>query len=217
MNKIITIAVIIIIIIFSYGCYYCFITKNVNPYYDPERFAKLKILRDNFEIIQKECLDVYTNCPITDKISRKQDEWINGIDRVLKFVIENENKYWIPAWTEKWSNYGLVINDNIVPGITSSMCPKTTQILKSIGGINIAGFSLVHKDCIIYPHTDSTGPSFGSLTYHLCLTGESKLTVNNIEVLQTPGKVIIFNPEYVHHLKNHSGKDRIILYMDFKI
>jgi aspartyl/asparaginyl beta-hydroxylase (cupin superfamily) len=110
-----------------------------------------------------------------------------------------------------------MIKDNTVPGITRIMCPNTIKILESIKGINIAGFSLANKDCVIPPHTDATGPSFGTLAYHLCLTGESTLVVNNQKIIQSPSKVIIFNPEYEHYLYNHTDNDRIILYIDFKM
>jgi hypothetical protein len=102
-----------------------------------------------------------------------------------------------------------MLNDITRPGITKTVCSQTIKILESI-----TGFSIVDKDCIITPQTDS---SFGTLAYHLCLVGESTIIVDEKTVFQKPGKIIIFNQEYTHSLYNHSGKDRIILYIDFKI
>lgn len=195
--------------------------KNENDknkeFYDPSSFSRLKILKDNFDIIQKECINVYRELSITDEINRKQEEWNDNIDRINEFIEKNENKYWIPASTDKykWSNYALMIKDKTCPGITKKICPNTTKILESIGGINIAGFSLAHKNCVLDPHKDAVGPSFGTLAYHLCLSGESTLIVNNKTVIQKPGKVIIFNSEFTHSLVNHTNEDRIILYIDF--
>jgi len=227
MNLIIIILMIVFLTIFIYTIFSSDIYKDFyNPslknendknkeFYDPSSFSRLKILKDNFEMIQKECLNVYHQLSVTDKIKRKQEEWNDNIDHINEFIKENENKYWIPAWTDNWSNYALMIKDTTCPGITKKICPNTTKILESIGGINVAGFSLVHKNCVISPHTDATGPSFGTLAYHLCISGESTLIVNNKTVIQTPGKVIIFNPEFTHSLVNHTNEDRIILYIDF--
>jgi len=186
-------------------------------FYKAKDFKKLAILREHFDEIQKECLSVYQKFPITDKLLRKQEEWNNNLDTVQEFIEINKNSYWIPAWSDGWANYPLMIKDTVSPGVTREMCPKTIELLESIGGINIAGFSLVNPGGGIKPHTDSTGPSFGSLAYHLCLIGESTLTVNEQDIIQTPAKVIIFNPEYTHHLYNHTESDRIILYLDFDV
>jgi aspartyl/asparaginyl beta-hydroxylase (cupin superfamily) len=209
------------IIFIGFAYYYFQIRKKkdipIQTFYDDSLFPKLEILKKNFKEIQKECLDVYHSCEVTNKIKRKQEEWNGSLDKIQEFIVQHENKYWIPAWTDDWSNYALMLKDCVAPGITSKICPKTTEVLKSIGGINVAGFSLVNKNCKIAPHTDATGPSYGSLSYHLCLVGESLLLVNNTPVLQEPGKTIIFNPEYEHSLYNHTDKDRIILYIDFMV
>ena len=208
--------IIILIIIFLTIFIYSILSSNwYKEFYDPLLFSKLKILQDNFDIIKDECLQVYDKLPITDNMKRKQEEWNDNIDNIHEFIKNNENKYWIPAWCDNWSNYALMVKDITCPGITKNICPNTTKILETIGGINIAGFSLVHKNGVIHPHTDATGPSFGTLAYHLCISGESTLIVNNKNVIQKPGKVIIFNPEYTHSLINHTNEDRIILYIDF--
>lgn len=224
-----TFSLCIIILVFSIfvigGCIYLYDYYRKHPllrdsskvFYDPKDFPKLAILREHFHEIQKECLAVYQKCPITDKLLRKQEEWNNNLDTVQEFIETNQNSYWIPAWSDGWANYPLMIKNTVSPGITREICPKTIELLELIGGINIAGLSLVKPGGGIKPHTDSTGPSFGSLAYHLCLTGESTLTVNGEEIIQTPEKVIIFNPEYTHQLYNHTETDRIILYLDFHV
>jgi len=206
----------LVIYFFLFYLYYvCSLNNKTIVYYGDSQFPKLEILKENFEIIQKECLDVYRNCEQTDKITRSYNEWNGNLDAVQEFVNKNNNKYWIPAWTGGWYNYPLMVKDVVSPGITTEICKNTTSILKSIGGINVAGFSLIKGGYSIDPHTDSTGPSFGTLAYHLCLIGKSTLVVNDIPTIQKPGKTILFNREYTHYLFNHTDEDRIILYMDF--
>lgn len=220
-----TVIVYIIFSIIFLICYYLYNYYQKHPlirdsskiFYNPADFPKLAILLDHYNEIKSECMAVYSQCKITDKLVRKQEEWNNNLDGVQEFIETHKNSYWIPAWSDGWANYPLMIKNQASPGITRQLCPKTIGLLESIGGINIAGFSLVNPACGINPHTDSTGPSFGSLAYHLCLIGESTLTVNGESVIQCPKKTIIFNPEFTHKLYNHTDLDRIILYLDFQV
>lgn len=218
---------VVLVIICIFFMLFIYLRYSIHPLlrdsskilYDASLFPKMAILKENFSEIQKECLEVYSKCKITDKIKRKKNEWGDDtLDNMQKFILENNNEYWIPAWDYKWYNYPLIVKKKIVPGITREICPKTTELLESIGGIRIAGFSYVKKGGRISPHVDSyTGPEYGSLAYHLCLIGESILTIKDMEIIQKPEKVIIFNPQITHKLYNHTDADRIILYIDFEV
>jgi aspartyl/asparaginyl beta-hydroxylase (cupin superfamily) len=184
-----------------------------------KNYNKFKLLEDNYEKILCEIPHFDIN---KVSIYRKQNEWNNekGGQLAEKLHI---NKEWIGTWdfSKKWFNFPLIYYDNII-GFAESLCPTTISILKKIGGINIAGFSLLLPNTSLQPHTDSTGPTYNSMALNMHLIGEkSSLYVKNNgsyhNYTHKNGSIVIFNPENQHYADNMSCINRIILYIDFAL
>ena len=104
-------------------------------------------------------------------------------------------------------------------GKNADMCPRTTDLLMSIPGIQVAGFSLMMPRSKIKPHTDATGQKFGSMAYHLgldCPEGCNMIIGDSI-ISEHNGKSFIFDATDEHWAENKSDKPRTILYIDYKI
>lgn len=203
-------------------------------FFNHRKFKFFKELKNNWKIIAEEAKTILQNAPILN-INRAYNEW----DKSLDFINTIKDNYgWIKAWknvdeikinekgNDLWLNYGLIyfgikFTENV------SKCPKTIEILdKIIDKINICGFSLLKGNCVLEPHTDSTGIQFNSLAFHLGLivpqpNSSCKLIIkDNDEYIyrtEKEGEIIIFDPSYEHYAYNQTMEDRIVLYMDFKI
>jgi len=181
-------------------------------------YNKFRILEDSYKII----LDEIPQFDITNiTMKRQRNEWF-GHNEGLTFIQKINNTEWHRAWdkSEKWFNFPLMYNNNIV-GTSETICPNTIKILKEIGGINIAGFSLLLPDSTLEIHTDSTGPNNNSMALNMCLIGEkSHLYVKHDNIFHTytheNGKLVIFNSENEHYADNLGVTNRIILYIDFQ-
>lgn len=188
-------------------------------FFDPALFPALGILRDNFHAIRAEGKRLYYALDRSQNIVRKQHEWDDPetCKDFLQLLEQTENRAWFRAWGDAgWLNYPIMYYDTVLPGGTRELCPHTVSLLESIGGIRIAGFSLLAEHSEISPHTDSTGLTNGALAYHLGLYGHAVLHVNDETATQAPGKVIIFDSENVHSVQN-GPHPRLILYIDFDV
>lgn len=223
-----TAIVIAVIIIFIYVLRTRLYIKLYGLSYKPEFynidwFADMKEFQENFKVIKQECEGV----PMKhNDIHRRQNLWTATGDQ---FVLDNiDVEGWIYAWqaesynaNQKWINYplmfkGLEFKNNL------KHCPKLHEILlKHKDIINIAGLSLMKPYSQIKPHQDTTGPSYGTLGYHLGIIIPNEelctLTVNDIVKHQREGQSIVFDSTYLHSADNKTDKDRIILYIEFKI
>lgn len=210
----------------------CFISVSIivsiykvlnNRFYSTDKFPALKILEDNWKIIA----DEYAMLPKDVMIKnggRSQNSWY-GDNEFKELAKLHETKYgWVNGWkvgekgaNKNWNNWGLVFDGNQL-GKNAEMCPRTSKLLASIPGIQVAGFSVLKPDSVITPHTDSTGIKYNSLTYHLGLdiphNGNNKLHVSGNSMKQQNGKAFLFDATHSHHTYNTSKThDRAILYM----
>ena len=185
-------------------------------------YNKFKLLEDSYEQIVNEIPPLDIN-KVT--ISRKMNEWINKDNMEAGQILLsklNNNKEWIFSWdvNNKMFNFPLIYND-IVIGIADILCPTTINLLKKIGGIRIAGFSLLLPGASLNPHCDGTGPTYNSMALNMCLTGDkSSLYIRNKDniyekYIHTNGKLVIFNSEIEHYANNNGDINRVILYIDF--
>jgi hypothetical protein len=184
------------------------------PFYGLAQFPAFRKLLDAWEVIRDEAVAI---TPRLDLL-RRQDEWSGSGDGFLARLVQAENRGWTTAWDGEglWLNYALSYFDNIVPGVTEAWAPQTVALLRQLPGIRIGGFSRLLPGAYIAPHTDSTGPQFHSMAFHLCLRGRASLRVGDHWVEQAPGRVLIFDSTQTHEVIN-SDDDRIVLYIDFDI
>jgi hypothetical protein len=89
--------IIIIICILFVICYNNININNNIYFYNTNKYPKIKLLEDNWVIIQNE-IPKFNSKTIT--IYREQDDWIN--DKGDKFIQKLENnENWIKSWEKK--------------------------------------------------------------------------------------------------------------------
>jgi aspartyl/asparaginyl beta-hydroxylase (cupin superfamily) len=188
----------------------------MSDFFDYKEFPSLLILKNNYKEILKEAefsLYFFDCSKIT--IERKRTDWVNDS---INFKNIYRNKFeWVKSWLDDWYNLPIIHNDEIISESIKYLLPNTVKYLTSMKGIQIAGFSLMSPFSKIDEHNDATGLNQGSLAYHLCLIGKGDLYVDKKLIKQYPGRVIIFNSNKYHHVKNNYDTKRLILYIDFKI
>lgn len=174
---------------------YLFSAVPNKPVLDLDDFPDLKPLQQNWEMIRDEAKKLYEGGHI--QISKSYND--------LAF-----NTFFKRGWKRfylKW--YG-----DFFPS-AKDLCPKTVELVRSIGSINAALFTLMPGKSKLGEHRD---PFAGSLRYHLGL-----VTPNNdacrIYIDGTPyswrdGQAILFDETYVHSVNNDTDQDRIILFCD---
>jgi aspartyl/asparaginyl beta-hydroxylase (cupin superfamily) len=216
MNKVLVSSLIFVIL----GCVYRHIN---NPYkWSP---GKMKPLQDNWRTIANEASTLPENIidgPVTHRI---QEDWL-GDDGLAKIHEQFKNSSgWIYGWqadiggpNREWMNWGLIFNGKPC-GKNADICPATTELLKSIPGIQVAGFSMMMPRSKLNPHTDATGKKFGSMAYHLgldCPKG-CNMVIGDKKECEKNGKSFIFDATSLHWAENTSDSPRMILYIDYKI
>lgn len=176
---------------------YLFSAVPKTPYLDVTHFPELKVLRDNWEIIRDEAAVLYKEGYIT--ASEKYDD--------IGF-----NSFFRRGWKRfylKWYQNPLAS--------ARELCPKTVALIESIPSINAAMFTLLPQNSFLYEHRD---PYAGSLRYHLGLVTpndeECCIYVDGNRYHWEDGKDVLFDETFVHHAKNTTSKDRIILFCDVR-
>ena len=181
-----------------------------------DSFPKFKVLERHHVAIGAE-IPAFCKGDVT--LKRDMKSWYNsegGKDLVERLQTESK---WIASWDDAgvWFNFPLVVNDIPLPH-AEAVCPQTISLLKSLGGINVAGFSLLLPKSRLPAHTDGTGPSFGTMAFNMKLTGGlATLHVGGKTHRHMIGKAVIFNSEVPHYAKNDGTSERTLLYIDFKI
>jgi aspartyl/asparaginyl beta-hydroxylase (cupin superfamily) len=201
-------------------------------FYTTEKYPKMKILEDNYEIIKNEIPEfIFENI----KIKRTRDDWDEKAQDLIKSLEHNED--WIFSWQaeDKWFSFPLMYKNHPI-GLAEKICPNTIKILKSLGNIKTCGFTLLYPKSSLGIHTDDVGPSFNSMALNMLLTGtDSDLSIyyNNSEYtvaqeascrtcskrthIHEYGKAVIFNSELLHSASNNGDTNRVILYIDFEL
>lgn len=195
------------------------IKYNIAPiFYDIAIFKKFNVLQNNYKIIANEVNNLLKNS-ISNNVRKKVYRY--GSNEMNKYI--NSIKFtekWLVSWNINndkpnfnWLNFPLIYNDIIL----TKSAPFTTELLKKIKGIRIAGFSWMLPKSIIYEHTDDCGLITDSLALHLGLNVPNNcfLIVNNKKIEEKNGKCIIFDSNYKHSAYNYSDNNRLLLYIDF--
>jgi aspartyl/asparaginyl beta-hydroxylase (cupin superfamily) len=183
------------------------------------------MLDADWKAIRDEAVEIFNNPQSWgSKLKRSPALWTGSSDiEAFANEVEHEKK-WFTAWSKdgKWKNFGLMLNDRRL----TDKCPRTIETLRKLGGVQIAGFSLLEPDAVIEPHVDSTGLKNGSIAYHLGLVTPPDCTLSiipdeqNREVIhitQREGQAFCFDSNIKHSAMNRSDRPRIILYADLKL
>ena len=180
---------------------------------------ELKDLKNFTKIIRDEVDSLPNNFIMNEP--RKEGQWVGS--EHLKKVVElyTSGKHgWLKGGqdhvAEDWISWPLIWDGQPVAG-NCELCPKTFELLSSIEGIKVAGFSLMKGGVKLKSHTDDVGPNY-KFTYHLglivpygyCILHHSK----SGDFIEENGKHIVLDARHPHWAENLSNEDRIILYME---
>jgi len=165
------------------------------PYINPSYFPQINLLKDNWQIIRDEAIQL------------EREELIKGSD---KYNDAGFNSFFRRGWKRfylKWYN-------DFHPS-AQKYCPRTVELLKQVPCIKAAMFAVLPAGSQLMQHRD---PYAGSLRYHLGLiTPNSELchiVVDGQSYSWSDGEDVLFDETYIHHAENKTDKDRLILFCD---
>jgi len=125
------------------------------------------------------------------------------------------------SWHEKrmynsgWEAFGLVHRGDEIRE-NQELCPFTTNLIKQIPEVYMAGFSILKPKCHIYPHEGYTGEV---LRTHLgldCPGSHAYIKIGNHIQSWKNGEMFVFDDTQIHEAYNNSNKVRVIFILDFQ-
>jgi beta-hydroxylase len=175
---------------------YWFSALPNRPVLPPSSIPDLAKLRDNWEIIRDEALELFDQGRI--KAAEKYNDF--GFNSFFR---------------TGWKRFYLKWYDEPLPS-AKAMCPKTVALLNSIPGIKGAMFASLSPNSRLVRHRD---PYAGSLRYHLGLVtpkspGECRIFVDGEPYTWHDGEDLLFDETFVHYAENTTNETRIILFCD---
>jgi len=181
----------------------------MNGWYDSNSFHFNKKIKDNFQIIQSEALQLLKD----DKFYHHRQSKEN--------LSSKKNKL-----ANKWKQYSLY--DGTRPDFFLNdvkRCPSTWAIISSIDEImncksGLVYFSLIPAGSIVIPHTSGLKEK-DRIRHQLCLLLPTNsdpdlvyLEVNEEKRTWQLGEIISFDDSFKHKAQNLSDEDRLVLLYD---
>ncbi len=169
-----------------------------DPVLDVRDFAWTAILRDNWETIRDEAIEVALRGQASPSLAT-----ISPDHRAIAQV-----NMWRSFFL--WG-YGFPIEDNL------ARCPKTQAIVEQIPGLNSAFFSILAPGTHIPDHR---GVTKGLITCHLGLIvptdGDVRMRVDDRIVRWSEGETLVFDDTYQHEVWNDTNATRVVLLVQFE-
>lgn len=111
-----------------------------------------------------------------------------------------------------WFAGALVFNRQPMP--LAKHAPITTELVRQVPGVFIAGFSVLRPGAVIEPHVGYTGDVLRS---HLGLyaNGQAFLDVGGQRRHWREGELFVFDDTVRHCAANPGTTDRVVLLLDF--
>ena len=101
--------------------------------------------------------------------------------------------------------------------VAMKLCPRTTELLQSIGSIKAAMFAELPPGSKLVRHRD---PYAGSYRYHLGLDTPNDpgcyINVDGQNYYWRDGEGVMFDETFIHYAENKTDKNRIILFCDIE-
>ena len=174
---------------------YAFSGVENKPYINTAYFPQLSVLKDNWEIIRDEALQL------------EREELIKGSD---KYNDMGFNSF----FRRGWKRFYLKWYDDFHTS-AKKHCPQTIELLRGLPNVKAAMFAVLPAGSELLMHRD---PYAGSLRYHLGLiTPNSEnchIVVDGQSYAWKDGEDVIFDETYIHYAENKTDIDRIILFCD---
>jgi beta-hydroxylase len=176
---------------------YAFSGVENKPYIKSSNFPELSLLKDNWQIIRDEALQL------------EREELIKGSD---KYNDMGFNSF----FRRGWKRFYLKWYDDFHPS-AKKYCPQTIELIKSIPQVKAAMFAVLPAGSELLMHRD---PYAGSLRYHLGLitpnSEQCHIVVDGQSYAWKDGEDVIFDETYIHYAENKTDIDRIILFCDIQ-
>lgn len=159
-------------------------------------FPSSKLLRNNYETIRDEILNVHSRYKLRN---------FHDISSAFNEISDGNWKVFIVKW------YADPVKQ------AELLTPKTVEIVNKIPNLRACMFSILQPFTTIPPHK---GPYKGSLRYHLGLsvpddTKNCFINVDGDNYSWKNGEDIVFDDTYRHYVCNNTNQTRIILFCDF--
>jgi beta-hydroxylase len=165
------------------------------PVISVDRFPELAKLRDNWEMIRDEAVQLFDEGFI--RAAAKNNDW--GFYSFFK---------------SGWKRFYLKWYDDFLPS-ARTLCPKTVELLNSIPSVHGAMFAMLPPGGKLGAHRD---PFAGSLRYHLGLvtpnSDKCRILVDGVECVWRDGEAFMFDETFIHTAENATDQNRIILFCD---
>jgi beta-hydroxylase len=175
---------------------YLFSAVPNRAYIPTSKFPELAKLRDNWQTIRAEAIELYGDGHIKTA-DKYNDMGFNSFFRT------------------GWKRFYLKWYDDPLPS-AQRLCPKTVELLSTIPNVKGAMFATLAPGSHLVTHRD---PFAGSLRYHLGLVtptspGECRIFVDGQAYTWRDGEDVIFDETFVHTAENTTDQTRIILFAD---
>jgi beta-hydroxylase len=168
------------------------------PVLDVRDFAWTKLLRDNWEVIRDEAIDVALQGEASPSLAT-----ISPDHRAIA-PMNMWRSYFL------WG-YSFPIEDNL------AQCPKTGKVVAQIPGLNSAFFSILAPGTHIPEHR---GVTKGLITCHLGLIvpkdGDVRMRVGDRIMRWSEGETLVFDDTYNHEVWNDTTGTRVVLLIQFE-
>ena len=174
---------------------YAFSAVPNQPLLEVRQFPELSLLRENWQTIRDEGLQLFDEGYIR-AASSYNDLGFNSFFRT------------------GWKRFYLKWYDNPLPS-ARRLCPKTVALVQSIPTIHGAMFAVLPPGGRLVAHRD---PYAGSLRYHLGLITPNadtcKIFIDGEPYYWKDGEDVLFDETYIHYAENKSDVTRLILFCD---
>lgn len=174
---------------------YLFSPDRRARFFDVGAFPELAPLRDNWKVIREEASGLLDGGQLRDA-ARRNDIAFNSFFR------------------RGWKRFYLKWYDDVLPS-SLEHCPRTVELLQSIGTVHAALFALLPPGGRLGEHRD---PFAGSLRYHLGLITPNsdlcRIYVDGEMYAWRDGEDVVFDETFIHSARNDTDQGRVILFCD---
>ena len=174
---------------------YLFSKVSNKPILDINDFPELLNLRANWQVIREEAMRLYEEGHIK-KSETNSDLAFNSF------------------FKRGWKRFYLKWYDDVMPS-AAELCPKTTELVRSIPSVNAALFALLPGRSKLGAHRD---PFAGSIRYHLGLmtpnSDDCRIYIDGTPYSWRDGQDVLFDETYIHSVRNDTDETRLILFCD---
>ncbi|MFK4871441.1 aspartyl/asparaginyl beta-hydroxylase domain-containing protein [Novosphingobium sp. ZW T3_23] len=169
------------------------------PVHDPSRYAWTRILEENWEAIREEAAAALQDLEEVPPLA----------------TISPDHRRIAPAG--RWRSFFLV-GYRYRDETNCRACPRTTELISRIPGLNSAFFSVLVPGTHLPAHT---GVSKAFLTCHLGIqvpreSEKCRMRVVDEWLEWREGKCLVFDDVFNHEVRNDSDETRIVLLVQFK-